>query len=167
MLLMIDNYDSFTFNLVQYFAELGEEVRVFRNDEIALEDIAGLQPARLVLSPGPCTPHEAGAGADPQSALVDGHAKRAPTGADQAVVDDATAELDVARAFLRRRGPPEERQFKLEEAQHPRGPARRRANATAPAAPAGAGRCPRRRVAPGAKAGAGARRWRSRWTGWP
>ena len=60
MLLMIDNYDSFTFNLVQYFAELGEEVRVFRNDEIALEDIAGLQPARLVLSPGPCTPHEAG-----------------------------------------------------------------------------------------------------------
>ena len=60
MLLMIDNYDSFTFNLVQYFAELGEEVRVFRNDEIALEDIAGLQPAQLVLSPGPCTPHEAG-----------------------------------------------------------------------------------------------------------
>ena len=60
MLLMIDNYDSFTYNLVQYFAELGEEVRVFRNDEITLEGIADLRPARLVLSPGPCTPAEAG-----------------------------------------------------------------------------------------------------------
>ena len=60
MLLMIDNYDSFTFNLVQYFGELGEEVRVFRNDEITLEGIAGLKPDRLVLSPGPCTPAEAG-----------------------------------------------------------------------------------------------------------
>jgi anthranilate synthase component II len=60
MLLMIDNYDSFTFNLVQYFGELGEEVRVFRNDEITLEDIAGLKPDRLVLSPGPCSPAEAG-----------------------------------------------------------------------------------------------------------
>ena len=60
MLLMIDNYDSFTYNLVQYFGELGEEVRVFRNDEITLEGIAGLAPARLVLSPGPCTPAEAG-----------------------------------------------------------------------------------------------------------
>jgi anthranilate synthase component 2 len=60
MLLMIDNYDSFTYNLVQYFAELGEEVRVFRNDEITLEGIAGLKPERLVLSPGPCTPVEAG-----------------------------------------------------------------------------------------------------------
>ncbi len=60
MLLMIDNYDSFTYNLVQYFGELGEEVRVFRNDEITLEGIAGLKPARLVLSPGPCTPAEAG-----------------------------------------------------------------------------------------------------------
>ena len=60
MLLMIDNYDSFTYNLVQYFAELGEEVRVFRNDEITLEGIAGLAPDRLVLSPGPCTPAEAG-----------------------------------------------------------------------------------------------------------
>ena len=60
MLLMIDNYDSFTYNLVQYFAELGEEVRVFRNDEITLEGIAGLKPDRLVLSPGPCTPAEAG-----------------------------------------------------------------------------------------------------------
>ena len=60
MLLMIDNYDSFTYNLVQYFAELGEEVRVFRNDEITLEGVAGLAPDRLVLSPGPCTPAEAG-----------------------------------------------------------------------------------------------------------
>ncbi len=60
MLLMIDNYDSFTYNLVQYFAELGEEVQVFRNDEITLEGIVELCPARLVLSPGPCTPAEAG-----------------------------------------------------------------------------------------------------------
>jgi anthranilate synthase component 2 len=60
MLLMIDNYDSFTYNLVQYFAELGEEVRVFRNDEITLEGIAELRPAQLVLSPGPCSPAEAG-----------------------------------------------------------------------------------------------------------
>jgi anthranilate synthase component 2 len=57
---MIDNYDSFTFNLVQYFAELGEDVRVFRNDELSLQDIAELQPDRLVLSPGPCSPAEAG-----------------------------------------------------------------------------------------------------------
>ncbi len=60
MLLMIDNYDSFTYNLVQYFGELGEDVRVFRNDEITLEGIAGLRPERLVLSPGPCSPAEAG-----------------------------------------------------------------------------------------------------------
>lgn len=60
MLLMIDNYDSFTYNLVQYFGELGEEVRVYRNDEIALDEIAALQPARIVVSPGPCTPNEAG-----------------------------------------------------------------------------------------------------------
>jgi anthranilate synthase component 2 len=60
MLLMIDNYDSFTYNLVQYFGELGEEVRVFRNDEITLEGIAELNPQQLVLSPGPCSPAEAG-----------------------------------------------------------------------------------------------------------
>jgi anthranilate synthase component 2 len=60
MLLMIDNYDSFTFNLVQYFGELGEEVRVFRNDEITVEGIAALAPDQLVLSPGPCSPAEAG-----------------------------------------------------------------------------------------------------------
>jgi anthranilate synthase component 2 len=60
MLLMIDNYDSFTFNLVQYFGELGEEVRTYRNDEITLEQIEKLNPARICISPGPCTPHEAG-----------------------------------------------------------------------------------------------------------
>ena len=60
MLLMIDNYDSFTFNLVQYFAELGEDVHVLRNDEIDVEGIGGLKPDRLVLSPGPCSPAEAG-----------------------------------------------------------------------------------------------------------
>ncbi|MGZ5249340.1 MAG: aminodeoxychorismate/anthranilate synthase component II [Caldimonas sp.] len=60
MLLMIDNYDSFTYNLVQYFGELGEDVRVFRNDEISVAGIAGLGPDRLVLSPGPCSPAEAG-----------------------------------------------------------------------------------------------------------
>ena len=60
MLLMIDNYDSFTFNLVQYFGELGETVRVVRNDEIDVAGIAALRPDRLVLSPGPCSPAEAG-----------------------------------------------------------------------------------------------------------
>ena len=59
-LLMIDNYDSFTYNLVQYFGELGEDVRVFRNDEITVDGIGALQPDRLVLSPGPCSPAEAG-----------------------------------------------------------------------------------------------------------
>ncbi len=60
MLLMIDNYDSFTYNLVQYFAELGQQVKVYRNDEITLENIAAQQPDYLVISPGPCTPNEAG-----------------------------------------------------------------------------------------------------------
>ena len=60
MLLMIDNYDSFTFNLVQYFAELGEDVRVLRNDEIDVAGIASMKPDKLVLSPGPCSPAEAG-----------------------------------------------------------------------------------------------------------
>ncbi|MFY9179938.1 MAG: aminodeoxychorismate/anthranilate synthase component II [Venatoribacter sp.] len=60
MLLMIDNYDSFTYNLVQYFSELGETVKVFRNDEITLDEIAALNPDHLVISPGPCTPNEAG-----------------------------------------------------------------------------------------------------------
>jgi para-aminobenzoate synthetase component 2 len=60
MLLMIDNYDSFTYNLVQYFGELGEDVRVYRNDKITIEDIESMRPQRLVISPGPCTPKEAG-----------------------------------------------------------------------------------------------------------
>jgi anthranilate synthase component 2 len=60
MLLMIDNYDSFTYNLVQYFGELGEEVRVFRNDAITPDGIAALAPARICISPGPCSPNEAG-----------------------------------------------------------------------------------------------------------
>lgn len=60
MLLMIDNYDSFTFNIVQYLAQLGEEVKVVRNDEISVADIAGLRPDRIVVSPGPCSPEEAG-----------------------------------------------------------------------------------------------------------
>ena len=59
-LLMIDNYDSFTYNIVQYFGELGAEVEVFRNDEITLEGIAARAPDRLVISPGPCSPNEAG-----------------------------------------------------------------------------------------------------------
>ena len=60
MLLMIDNYDSFTYNLVQYFGELGEDVRVVRNDEITLDQIETLAPARICISPGPCSPNEAG-----------------------------------------------------------------------------------------------------------
>ncbi len=60
MLLMIDNYDSFTYNIVQYFGELGVEVKTFRNDEITLDEVAALQPERICLSPGPCTPNEAG-----------------------------------------------------------------------------------------------------------
>jgi anthranilate synthase component 2 len=60
MLLMIDNYDSFTYNLVQYFGELGEEVKVVRNDEMTVDEIERLAPSRIVLSPGPCTPNEAG-----------------------------------------------------------------------------------------------------------
>lgn len=60
MLLMIDNYDSFTYNLVQYFGELGEDVRVFRNDRITIKEIEEMSPERIVISPGPCTPKEAG-----------------------------------------------------------------------------------------------------------
>jgi len=60
MLLMIDNYDSFTYNLVQYFGELGEDVQVYRNDKITVDEIEALRPQRLVISPGPCTPKEAG-----------------------------------------------------------------------------------------------------------
>lgn len=60
MILMIDNYDSFTYNLVQYFGELGAEVKVVRNDEITIAEIAALAPEKIVISPGPCTPNEAG-----------------------------------------------------------------------------------------------------------
>ncbi|MCG6864888.1 MAG: aminodeoxychorismate/anthranilate synthase component II [Thiogranum sp.] len=60
MLLMIDNYDSFTYNLVQYFGELGADVRVYRNDQISIAEIERMAPERIVVSPGPCTPNEAG-----------------------------------------------------------------------------------------------------------
>jgi len=60
MLLMIDNYDSFTYNLVQYLAEIGQEVEVVRNDKISIEEINKLNPRYIVISPGPCTPNEAG-----------------------------------------------------------------------------------------------------------
>ncbi len=60
MLLMIDNYDSFTYNLVQYLGELGADVRVYRNDQIGISEIAALAPEHIVISPGPCTPNEAG-----------------------------------------------------------------------------------------------------------
>ena len=74
MLLMIDNYDSFTYNLVQYLGELGEDVRVFRNDEITLDEIEALRPQRIVVSPGPCTPNEAGISV----ALIEAYAGRVP-----------------------------------------------------------------------------------------
>lgn len=74
MLLMIDNYDSFTYNLVQYFGELGEEVRVFRNDQITLAQVGELAPDRVVISPGPCTPNEAGISMD----LIAGFAGQFP-----------------------------------------------------------------------------------------
>ncbi len=64
MLLMIDNYDSFTYNLVQYLGELGQEIKVFRNDKLSLEQISDLQPDHIVISPGPCTPNEAGISMD-------------------------------------------------------------------------------------------------------
>ncbi|MFQ5581037.1 MAG: anthranilate synthase component II [Mariprofundaceae bacterium] len=64
MILVIDNYDSFTFNLVQYLGELGEEPKVFRNDKIDPDGIAALNPDRILISPGPCTPHEAGISMD-------------------------------------------------------------------------------------------------------
>ena len=60
MIVLIDNYDSFTYNLVQYLGELGEDVRVYRNDKISIEQIESLKPSRIVVSPGPCTPNEAG-----------------------------------------------------------------------------------------------------------
>jgi anthranilate synthase component 2 len=60
MILMIDNYDSFTYNLVQYLGELGADVRTHRNDQVTVEEVAALKPSHIVLSPGPCTPNEAG-----------------------------------------------------------------------------------------------------------
>ncbi len=60
MIVMVDNYDSFTYNLVQYLGELGAEVQVYRNDQISVDGVAALKPERIVLSPGPCTPNEAG-----------------------------------------------------------------------------------------------------------
>lgn len=74
MLLMIDNYDSFTYNLVQYFRELGVDVQVYRNDEITIEGIQRLAPSHLVISPGPCTPDEAGV----SLAVVEAFAGRIP-----------------------------------------------------------------------------------------
>ena len=64
MLLMIDNYDSFTYNLVQYLGEIGEDIKVFRNDRVTTKDIEELNPERIVISPGPCTPKEAGVSVD-------------------------------------------------------------------------------------------------------
>jgi anthranilate synthase/aminodeoxychorismate synthase-like glutamine amidotransferase len=64
MLLLLDNYDSFTYNLYQYLAELGADVRVYRNDEVSVEDCLAMQPERIVVSPGPCTPDEAGISVD-------------------------------------------------------------------------------------------------------
>jgi anthranilate synthase component 2 len=74
MLLMIDNYDSFTYNVVQYLGELGAEVKVVRNDEIAVADIAGMAPERIVISPGPCTPNEAGI----SMAVIEAYAGKLP-----------------------------------------------------------------------------------------
>jgi anthranilate synthase component 2 len=74
MLLMIDNYDSFTYNLVQYLGELGQDVVVYRNDEISLDQVADLRPDHIVISPGPCTPNEAGISVP----LIRGFAGRIP-----------------------------------------------------------------------------------------
>jgi len=74
MLLMIDNYDSFTYNVVQYFGELGADVHVVRNDEIAVDDIAALNPQQIVISPGPCTPNEAGI----SMAVIEAYAGKLP-----------------------------------------------------------------------------------------
>jgi anthranilate synthase component 2 len=72
MLLMIDNYDSFTYNLVQYFGELGQDVRVVRNDALSVAEIAALKPARIVISPGPCTPDKAGVSLELLASLAGG-----------------------------------------------------------------------------------------------
>jgi para-aminobenzoate synthetase component 2 len=64
MILVIDNYDSFTYNLVQYLGELGEELKVYRNDEVSVEDVRRIHPKAIIISPGPCTPNEAGISVD-------------------------------------------------------------------------------------------------------
>ena len=74
MLVMIDNYDSFTYNIVQYFGELGSDVKVFRNDSISIQEIQDLSPSQIVISPGPCTPNEAGISMD----VVDSFSGRIP-----------------------------------------------------------------------------------------
>lgn len=75
MIVVIDNYDSFTYNLVHYLGEMGEEIRIFRNDEITVEEVAALEPDHLVISPGPCTPGEAGISVP----LIQALAGRVPT----------------------------------------------------------------------------------------
>ncbi len=111
MLLMIDNYDSFTWNLVQYFGELGEDVRTVRNDAISLDGIAALAPERIVISPGPCTPNEAGislpairrfAGSIPILGVCLGHQVLANALGGQVVVGhpDGTEEGAVALELL-------------------------------------------------------------------
>ncbi|MBI2424464.1 MAG: aminodeoxychorismate/anthranilate synthase component II [Candidatus Hydrogenedentes bacterium] len=74
MIVLIDNYDSFTYNLVQYFGELESDIRVFRNDKISVDDVAALRPDHVVISPGPCTPNEAGISV----ALIQAMAGKAP-----------------------------------------------------------------------------------------
>jgi len=74
MLLVIDNYDSFTYNLVQYFGELGVEMKVFRNDQISVDEVKALNPDRICISPGPCTPTEAGVSCD----VIEAMAERVP-----------------------------------------------------------------------------------------
>jgi len=74
MLLVIDNYDSFTYNLVQYFGELGVEMKIFRNDQISVDEVKALNPDRICISPGPCTPTEAGVSCD----VIEAMAERVP-----------------------------------------------------------------------------------------
>ena len=97
MLLMIDNYDSFTYNLVQYFGELGEDVTVIRNDEIDVAGIAALKPDHIVVSPGPCTPNEAGVSVP----LIKEFAGKIPI-LVSVLATRASARLSAARSFAPR-----------------------------------------------------------------
>ena len=81
MILVIDNYDSFTYNLVQYLGELGQEVRVVRNDEIAAAEVGALAPTHIVISPGPCTPNEAGISLETIKLWAGNHFRRGRRGA--------------------------------------------------------------------------------------